>query len=116
MVISAPGVDSSIAGGGSSIAPVRSLRPNPWGLYDVHGNVVEWCLGINKDRSAQTVDAEQDDDEHAGNAGLIRGGSFTMDASLARSGALPYVGRDSENSDIGFRFIIEGDTLPTPAQ
>src|SRR5437660_1013402 len=71
--------------------PVASRKPNPWGLFDMHGNVAEWCL----DR----YDAEFYRTVKPGAIGPVllpgsaryphvaRGGSWDDDAARARSAA-----------------------------
>jgi formylglycine-generating enzyme required for sulfatase activity len=101
---------------GGRTQPVASLRANPWGLYDVHGNVAEWALGRNYERPARTLDAETDPDDRNQHVGLLKGGSYASEPPLGRSGALPYVGTDGRNPDIGFRFIVVGDPPPPAAR
>jgi len=65
--------------------PVKSFEPNPWGLYQVHGNVWEWCEdlwhgnynGAPSDGSAWTT----------GGRGLrvLRGGSWNYYPRALRS-------------------------------
>ena len=69
---------------------VGRKRPNPWGLYDVHGNVWEWCL---------------DEYKRNGSARVIRGGSWDDRAEYCRSGERHGNVPEYENNDVGFRII-----------
>ncbi len=69
-------------------APVGTLAPNPWGLYDMHGNVAEWTL----DEYAEAGYAELADDAplrwpEKEYPRVVRGGSFRDAAEALRCGA-----------------------------
>ena len=68
---------------GSSIKTVGSYKPNAFGLYDMHGNVFEWC----EDRWGEySPDAVTDPKGPAtGKYRVLRGGSVSYIASKARS-------------------------------
>ncbi|NEQ67892.1 MAG: formylglycine-generating enzyme family protein [Symploca sp. SIO2D2] len=84
---------------------------NDFGLYDMHGNVWEWCVdhwhgnyeGAPKDGSAW-VDKNKNDSHYR----LLRGGSWLNSPKVCRS-AFRYfnVPGDSHRSDIGFRVVCE---------
>ena len=94
---------------------VGSFNPNPWGLYDMHGNVAEWCLDwheadISAHMGAVNIDSANPDNTLSGNAGanrVMRGGSCVAGLINARSsyrGAVEPDGR-SNNADRGFRVV-----------
>ncbi len=87
------------------LAPVASLRPNHWGFYDLHGNVSEYCLGMWAPLPPTCRDPLTNDDPGP-QIGFIRGGAF--DSQDARCAAMHYIGKGANHSDIGFRFLIEG--------
>jgi formylglycine-generating enzyme required for sulfatase activity len=73
--------------------PVGKKKPNPWGLYDIHGNVAEWCLDhyapdVYKQFAVAQPSKEPvilpDAKEYSY---VARGGSWDDDAELLRSAA-----------------------------
>lgn len=120
-------------------AKVGQKKPNPWGLYDIYGNVVEWCLdqyaedGM-KQLAAMAIGGVLDGSKwvpsktpypHA-----VRGGSFDDDPEMLRSafrrGSEPeWKGQDPQlpksvwyHTDakwLGFR-IIRPVEIPTPEE
>ena len=69
-----------------TIHPVAEKRPNPWNLYDMHGNVWElveddWHFNYNQ----SPADGRAWIDSPRGSRKVIRGGSWTNDAEYCRS-------------------------------
>ena len=87
--------------------PVGSLRPNPWGLFDVHGNVWSWCQESYKDypkgQDSAIVDKEDMLDIKDKDSRVLRGPSFNGRASFVRC-ALRYRNVPTYRSpNVGFR-------------
>ena len=77
--------DANAAGQDEQYAhPVKQKTPNAWGLYDMHGNVREWC----SDRYASSYDPADTTDPQGPTRGgrhVARGGSWLSKASACRS-------------------------------
>ena len=86
---------------------VGTKKPNAWGLYDMHGNVWEWCL----DRYAEDYSATPSDGTAYGVASekgrVLRGGSYNSTAENCRSSSRINLGSGGRNYFIGFRVVIE---------
>ena len=87
-------------GGYSQHTKVGSYEPNKWGLYDMHGNVWEWCLDWKTSKSPSGIDPEG---VVSGTSRARRGGGYGSDAatciSTKRFSELP----STINNAYGFR-------------
>ena len=89
----------------SSPHPVGMLKPNPWGLHDMHGNVWEWCL----DQWQYAYPGGKMTDYSAADDGWLRvarGGSWLYSAGNCRSANRDDYGPNNRCSDIGFRLVL----------
>ena len=89
--------------------PVGKKKPNPWELYDMHGNVREWCLyGYRKYSSGPHTDPRGRESRF----GVNRGGSWLNGKYFLRSAQRRSADASHSYNYLGFRVMVE---LPSRA-
>ncbi|MCF8104487.1 MAG: formylglycine-generating enzyme family protein [Desulfohalobiaceae bacterium] len=83
-------------------APVRSYAPNPWGLYDMHGNVWEWCHDCFGSYTSMVERGTYECSRR-----IRRGGSWFSHGSALRCANRAYAHPSSRFRTTGFRLVKE---------
>lgn len=94
------------------VRPVGTSFPNPWGLFDTHGNVREWCHDWFRSASSDAAEVTTGQGPATPNGRrekCCRGGSFTHRAEGMRSDRCAAAPMGSRASRIGFRIARNAD-------
>ena len=94
-----------VGNSGGTIHSVGQKQPNAWGLYDMHGNVAEWCLddsGTYPGGNATDLARSYTSKEFR----IFRGGSSTSAAGNVRSAFRGWAKTDLEGNLLGFRIVL----------
>jgi formylglycine-generating enzyme required for sulfatase activity len=96
---------------GAHTQPVGGKKPNPWGLYDMNGNVWQWCTDTyDKGYYSRSSQKDPQNLENSGSGQVCRGGSWNDGApSSFRAADRSRFASGSRVSNLGFRVCFRPD-------
>ena len=93
---------------------VGKKKPGPWGLFDLHGNVWEWCQAWSAEHPQTIVEARDRPSARTRHFEDARGGCFRSDAVDCRSAVRFAVTASGKSIDIGLRVVLSVPTAGRP--
>jgi formylglycine-generating enzyme required for sulfatase activity len=90
---------------GGKTHPVGQRKPNAWGLYDVHGNVSEWCSDWYDSSYYQRSPTDDPKGPTSGTKRIVRGGLYHSPSASVRSAHRGFQLPNYTNARFGFRCV-----------
>ncbi|MFH1378130.1 MAG: SUMF1/EgtB/PvdO family nonheme iron enzyme [Planctomycetota bacterium] len=85
--------------------PAGQKRPNSFGLYDMHGNVLEWCSDWGSDTYYSESPSVDPTGPDTGSSRVFRWGRWSSGAAQCRSACRYWCGPDGRYNGVGFRIV-----------